>query len=239
MEMEMQHRIMGYDRTATMFSPDGRLLQVEYAEKTVKLGSASIGFLCSDGVVIVADRRPIDNLVILAKGMKVWQVDEHIIASAAGILSDARVLIERAQIVAQQHRVTYDEPASVETVVRDIADIQQSATQYAGARPFGVEIMIAGIDKNDEPKLYVSEVTGNYCAYRAAAIGENDEKIKEMLRKVKEVPTIDKAIKIALNIFKKILGRSFDITRFEAAYVKKKERKAKRIEGKALSKYIR
>jgi len=235
----MQHQVMGYDRASIMFSPDGRILQVEYAEKTVRLGSASIGMICEDGVVIIADKRIPDPLMTFGSS-KIWEIDDHVIGSAAGILSDARVLIERAQIVAQQHRVTYDEPIDVESVIKEIANIKQAYTQYGGVRPFGIEIMIAGINANNDMRLYVSDVTGNYFGYKATAIGENDEKIKEMLRKeYKEGITIEQGIRLALNIFKKILGKNFDITRFEAAFVKKEDKKAKRLSSEALLKYAR
>ncbi|MFA5028215.1 MAG: archaeal proteasome endopeptidase complex subunit alpha [Candidatus Methylomirabilota bacterium] len=239
MEMDMQHRVMGYDRASTMFSPDGRLLQVEYAEKTVRLGSASIGIACSDGVVVIADRRVLDTLLVESSAMKIWDIDTHIVSSAAGILSDARMLLERAQVISQQHRITYDGPVDVESVIRDLANIQQSATQYAGARPFGVEVMLAGVNKTGEGKVYVSDVTGNYSSYRATAIGENDEQIKEMLRQNKETLTMEKGIKFALNIFKKLLGKAFNVSRFEVAYVPKKEKEAKKICGDALVKYTK
>lgn len=236
----MQHQVMGYDRASTMFSPDGRILQVEYAEKTVRLGSASIGIICEDGIVIVADKRIFDPLVLPESSMKIWEIDSHIISTASGILSDARVLIERAQVVAQQHRVTYDEPIDVESVIKDIANIKQAYTQYGGARPFGIEIMVAGINSDDSKKLYVSDVTGNYIGYNATAIGENDERIKEMLREGwREGLVIEQGIKLALNIFRKVLGKNFNIERFEVAYIKKDEKKVKRIFGEALLKYIK
>src|SRR4030043_1903772 len=110
MDIDMQHQTMGYDRTATMFSPDGHLLQVEYAEKTVRLGSSSIGMVCTDGIFILADKRVEDKLIVSKTANKVYEIDSHIIASVAGIVSDARVLIERSQVLAQQNRVTYDTP---------------------------------------------------------------------------------------------------------------------------------
>ena len=106
MEMPMQHQVMGYDRTSAIFSPDGHLLQVEYAEKTVRLGSSSIGMVASNGVVILADKRIKDKLMIPEASAKIYEIDSHIVATAAGILSDARVLLEKAQLLAQQHRVT-------------------------------------------------------------------------------------------------------------------------------------
>src|SRR3989344_5032767 len=123
---DMQHQMMGYDRAATMFSPEGHILQVEYAEKTVRLGSASIGIVCKDGVVIVADKRIKDKLIIAESANKVYEIDEHIMASAAGILSDARLLVERAQLIAQQHRVTYDSAIDIESANKEIANIMQA-----------------------------------------------------------------------------------------------------------------
>lgn len=241
MEMEVQHQVMGYDRASTMFSPDGRLLQVEYAEKTVRLGSASIGLTCVDGVVIVSDKRIVDPLISTQTATKIWEIDSNIIASAAGIVSDARILMERAQVIAQQHRITYDESIDVESVIKEIANMKQAFTQYGGARPFGVEVMVTGINADSgDAQLYVSDVTGNYTGYKATAIGENDENIKEILRSEwKENFTTEQGIKFALSIFKKILGKNFSIKRFESAYVKKDSKKIERIHGDLLSKYLK
>ncbi|MDD5192449.1 MAG: archaeal proteasome endopeptidase complex subunit alpha [Candidatus Nanoarchaeia archaeon] len=233
---DMQHQLMGYDRSATMFSPDGHILQVEYAEKTVRLGSASIGMLCKDGVVIIADKGFKDELIVQKSAEKIYEIDEHIIASAAGILSDARILINQTRLIAQQHRVTYDSPIEVESVIREIADIQQQFTQYPGARPFGVALMIAG-KNGDDFKLYTSDITGNYFEYKSVAIGENDEKIKEDLRKRhKKENTIEENIKLGFDIFKKVLGNKFDASRFNVAYVGK-EGKLKRLTEKEIEKY--
>ena len=239
MPMEMQNQVMGYDRTASMFSPDGHLLQVEYAEKTVRLGSSSIGFVCSNGIIIIADRRTRDKLLVDDSANKVFEIDEHIISSAAGILSDARVLIERAQLIAQQHKVTYDTGIDVESVIKEISNIKQMSTQYGGIRPFGVSMMIAGISGN-KGKLFVSDVTGNYFGYTASAIGENDEKIKEMLKEeYKQGSTIDEALKLGMKIFKKILGKNFDVGRFDVGYVTINEKKLKRMKEDELKKYMK
>src|SRR3989338_3629125 len=212
MPSEIQHQAMGYDRAAIIFSPDGHLLQVEYAEKTVRLGSASIGIVCSDGIVMVSDKRIKDSLMVRDSEYKVYEIDAHIIASAAGILSDARIILERAQLLAQQHHVIYDSPIDSETIIKEIADIKQAYTQYGGARPFGISVMVAGVNNDSSGRLYVSDVTGNYFAYKAAAIGESDEKIREMLREdYKESITTDQGAKLCLEIFKKVLGKNFDI----------------------------
>jgi len=236
--MEMQHQVMGYDRTATMFSPDGHLLQVEYAEKTVRLGSASIGMISSDGVVIMADRRVKDTLIQPESANKIYEIDEHIAATASGILSDARVLIERAQLISQQHRVTYDSPIDVESIIKEIANLKQAFTQYGGARPFGVSILVVGI-ANKHKKLYVSDVTGNYFSYKAIAIGENDEKIKESLRKeYNEKMSSEECLKLGFKIFKEILGKNFDINRFDIGIIGI-DGKIKRMHGDLLKKYLK
>ena len=238
MPSEIQHQAMGYDRTATMFSPDGHLLQVEYAEKTVRLGSSSIGIACKDGVVIVSDRRINDKLILPESANKVYEVDSHIMASAAGILSDARVLIERVRIIAQQNRVTYDSPIDVESIIRDIANTKQAFTQYGGARPYGVAIIIAGIDQ-ENPRVFSSDITGNYFSYTSIAIGENDERIKEILRiKYNKNLNVDGGIKLALGIFKEILGKNFELNRFDVAYIKKEDSKIVRLDENSLKDYV-
>jgi len=238
--MEMQHHVMGYDRAATMFSPYWHLLQVEYAEKTVRLGSASIGMICSDGVAIVSDKRIRDSLMEKESASKIYEVDSHIVATAAGILSDARIVVEKAQLLAQQHRVTYESPIDVESIIKEIADLKQAYTQYGGARPFGISVMVAGVNIDNGPKLFVSDVTGNYFGYKATAIGENDEKIKEMLREdYKDSITVEQGVKLAFEIFRKILGKNFDINRFDVGFISAKEKKIQKLFGEALKKYIK
>ncbi len=238
MPSEIQHQAMGYDRTATMFSPDGHLLQVEYAEKTVRLGVASVGVKCTDGVFIIADKRINNKLIEKKSANRIHEVDEHIIASTAGITSDARVLIDKIRLIAQQHRVTYDSPIDVESIIREVANIKQMFTQYGGARPFAVSTVIAGINENDS-QLYSSDVTGNYFSYKAIAIGEHDEKINEILKiKYNDKLTIDNGIKLVLEIFKEILGKNFDLSRFDAAMIKKESKKLEKIDEDYLKKIM-
>jgi proteasome alpha subunit len=223
---DIQHQQMGYDRAATMFAPDGHILQVEYAEKTIRLGSASVGIVCKDAVVIVSDRRKRDNLVVEESANKINEIDDHIICVSAGISSDARVLIDKARVLAQQHRITYDSEPSTESIVRDIADVKQQFTQYGGARPFGVSMMFAGF--NGEAVLYTTDITGNYLKFKANAIGENDEKIRKILReKYKDGLTSKEGLKMALDIFREVQGDDFDIGRFDVGTLSKKGEKVK------------
>lgn len=239
MPTDLQNQAMGYDRTATMFSPEGTILQVEYAEKTIRLGSSSIGMICSDGLFIVADKRISDKLIVQKSANKIQEVDSHMIVSAAGIVSDARVLIEKSQVLAQQHRITYDSPVEPESIIKEISKMKQQFTQYGGARPFGVSLMIAGINKK-KAELYTSDVTGNYFSYNANAIGEDDDKIKAKLReKYSKDITIKKGAKLALSILQEIQEKKFDLNRFELTYIKKDDEKIVELEGEKLKNFVK
>ncbi|HLF54238.1 MAG TPA: archaeal proteasome endopeptidase complex subunit alpha [Candidatus Nanoarchaeia archaeon] len=235
----MPHQLMGYDRAITMFSPDGRLLQVEYAKKTVRQGSTAIGMVCADGVLLVADKRIVDKLVIPESVEKIFQIDDHIAATASGILSDARVLIERAQVKAQQHKVTYDSPIDTVSVVKDICALKQMCTQSGGLRPFGVSVILAGIDA-DGPKLYETDPTGIYFQFRATVIGEGETEIEEILDKeFSEKMTIEEGLRLAINALNKILDKNFSVERIDAAYITLIDKQFVKIKKDKLEKVLR
>jgi|TARA_B100000315_G_scaffold80302_1_gene73564 proteasome alpha subunit len=234
--MQPMHQMMGYDRAITMFSPDGRLLQVEYAKKTVRQGSTAIAMVCSDGILFVTDKRVIDSLVVPEAVEKIWQIDEHIGATASGILSDARVLIERAQLKAQQHRITYDAPIDTSTIVKDICDLKQICTQSGGLRPFGVSVLVAGIDDHT-PRLYETDPTGIFFQYKATVIGEGEIEIEEILHnEYKPELTIEEGFKLSLKALKKVLSDNFKIERIDAAYITIKEKKFKKFSKEKIEK---
>ncbi len=235
----MPHQLMGYDRAITMFSPDGRLLQVEYAKKTVKQGSTAIGMVCKDGVILVTDKRIVDKLIVKESVEKLWQIDTHIGATAAGILSDARVLIERAQVKAQQNRVTYDSNIDVLEIVKDICDLKQICTQSGGLRPFGVSLLIAGVDL-DGPKLFETDPTGIYFRYKASVIGEAETEIEEIFQKeYDENMTIAEGLELCLRALKKVLDKEFSVDRLDAAYIKNDEKQFKRFSKEVVEKAAR
>ena len=234
----MPHQLMGYDRAITMFSPDGRLLQVEYAKKTVRQGSTAIGMVCSDGVLLVADKRVVDSLVVPESVEKIWQIDEHIGAAASGILSDARVLIDRAQVRAQQNRVTYDSEIDTLTIVKDICDLKQICTQSGGLRPFGVSILVAGIDDH-MPRLFETDPIGIYFQYRATAIGEGEVEVEEILHnEYKPGLTIEEGLKLSLKALKKVLGENFNVERIDSAYINTTEKKFRRVIKSKIEKMV-
>ncbi len=231
------HQMMGYDRSS-MFSPDGRLLQVEYAKKTVKQGTSIIGISCKEGVLLLADRRTLDKLMVVGSVEKVFQIDDHIASAAAGIVSDGRILIEKAQLLAQQHRVTYDSPIDIYSLVKEICNVKQTYTQYGGARPFGVSLLIIGVDS--KPRLFLTDPTGIQWEYKATAIGESEDELKEILsRAYKENMSLDDATNLALNSLKTVLSKNFSLDRLDGGYIRIKDKKFTRISKDYLKKCLK
>ena len=235
----MPHQLMGYDRAITMFSPDGRLLQVEYAKKTVRQGSTAIGMVCADGVLIVADKRIIEKLIVPEGVEKIFKIDDHMAAGAAGIISDARVLVERAQLKAQQHKVTYDTPIDTLSIVKDMCSLKQICTQSGGLRPFGVSLLVAGID-SDGPKLLETDPTGIYFQFKASVIGEGEPEIEELLEKeYRETMTIDEGLRLSLKALAKLLEKNFSVERIDAVYITTKKRTLEQFSRETLEKALK
>ena len=236
----MPHQLMGYDRAITMFSPDGRLLQVEYAKKTVKQGSTAIGMVCSDGILFVADKRIVDKLIIPESVEKIFPIDQHMGATASGILSDARVLIERAQVKAQQHRVTYDSEIDVISIVKEICNLKQICTQSGGLRPFGVSVILGGIDPDGVARLFETDPTGIFFQYKATVIGEGETEVEEIITsEYDDKMTIEEGLRLCLRALAKILDKKLSIERIEAAYINKEGRKFTKIPADRIEKILR
>jgi proteasome alpha subunit len=235
----MQHQMMGYDRAITMFSPDGRLLQVEYAKKTVQLGNTAIGMVCKDGVLLVTDKRIVDKLVVPEAVEKIWQVDDHVMTTAAGILSDARVLVERSQEKAAGYRITYDSPIDLLSIVKDICNLAQYCTQSGGLRPFGVSMLIAGYDV-DGRKLFQTDPTGLYNQWKATVIGEGEEDVQAILHKeYKEDMAVEQGLKLAVGALKKFLGDAFEVERVDAAVIMGDVKTMERLSRERIAKLVK
>ena len=171
----------GYDRAITVFSPDGRLYQVEYAIETVKRGTIALGIKTKEGIVFAADERP-RKLQIITEPQKLFKIDQHIGVAAAGYIPDARSQVDDARFFSQSNKIVYDESVTVETVAKHMADQCQQYTQYAGARPLGVSLIIGGVD-NSGSSLYLTDPSGAYVMYNAIAIGANSDTATEFLEK--------------------------------------------------------
>jgi len=172
----------GYDRAITVFSPDGRLYQVEYAIETVRRGTIAVGIKTKDGIIIAVEEKP-RKLQISETAQKIFQIDDHIGVAAAGYIPDARSQVDNARFFSQSNKLIYDEPVDVETVVKHLADQCQQFTQFAGVRPFGVALIIGGIDDDKKSQLFLSDPSGTYISYDAVAIGSGSEQVTEFLEK--------------------------------------------------------
>ena len=171
----------GYDMTPTMYSPDGRIYQVEYAIETVKRGTLAIGISTKQGVIMAVEEKP-RTLQTPNVTQKIFQVDYHIGVAAAGYIPDARVQVDNARFFSQGNRMTYDESVEVATVAKHLADQSHQFTQYSGVRPNGVALIIAGIDQKGE-SIYVTDPSGTYVQYAAIAIGAGSEDVNAFLEK--------------------------------------------------------
>jgi len=171
----------GYDRAITVFSPDGRLYQVEYAIETVRRGTIAVGVKCKDGIVIAVEEKP-RKLQISEIAQKIFQIDDHVGVAAAGYIPDARSQVDNARFFSQSNKMIYDEPVEVETIAKHLADQCQQFTQYAGVRPFGVALIIGGV-VNKTPQLYLTDPSGTYISYDAIAIGAGSEQVTDFLEK--------------------------------------------------------
>lgn len=232
-----QHQEMGYDRAVSMFSPDGLLLQVEYAEKAVKLGSTILAITTKEGIVFVGDRKIKSKLLVKDSFKKIFEVDNHLAISGAGVMSDGRRLIEQAQIISQDHKVNYQNPIDIITLVKEIANIQQYYSQSAGLRPFGVSLLIGGIE-NNKPILYQTTPSGIYMRFLARSAGNLSDKINDEMEKTyKESMSNKEAITYAMKLFQKAMEDEFDLERFDVATLDLKENlnKISLIELKKLS----
>ncbi|MGE4577033.1 MAG: archaeal proteasome endopeptidase complex subunit alpha [Candidatus Methanomethylophilaceae archaeon] len=202
----MQPGQMAYDRGITVFSPDGRLFQVEYAREAVKKGTTTIGLKYRGGVALIVDKKVSSKLVEPASIEKIYDIDEHIGCATSGLVADARILVEEARKDAQIHKITYGENISVEMLVKKVCDYKQNFTQYGGARPFGTAMLMAGIDDMGI-SLFETDPSGALVSYRATCIGSGRPAVMDILEKEYEDDMeYEDALKLAL----KALGSAME-----------------------------
>ncbi|EMA17006.1 MULTISPECIES: archaeal proteasome endopeptidase complex subunit alpha [Haloarcula] len=208
-----------YDRGITIFSPDGRLYQVEYAREAVKRGTASVGVRTEDGVVIAADRHARSPLIERDSIEKIHEIDSHVGVASAGHVADARQLIDVARRQAQVNRLRYDEPASVESLTKEITDYIQQYTQTGGARPFGVALLVAGIE-DGEPRLFETDPSGTPYEWQAVAIGGSREDIQTFLEdEYAEEMDLEAGIELALRALASVNEDGLDATGVDIATI--------------------
>jgi proteasome alpha subunit len=228
-----------YDRAITVFSPDGRLFQVEYASETVKRGATVLGIACPDGVVLAAEERATSKLQDPTFMWKIFQIDEHVGAAVAGLSCDAHILVDQARVYAQSNRLLYDEPIDVEILTRRIGEIKQLYTQHAGVRPFGISILFGGLDRKGS-RLFWTDPSGAFLAYKAWAIGAGGDAANEILEAdYKETMTLDDAVVLALKCMSKVLEDKLDAQKIRIATVSAATKKFSKLSQEDVDKYIK
>ena len=189
----------GYDKATVIFSPDGRIIQVEYAREAVKMGSTAVGIKTEQYVVLAGEKRSFE---LIESADKVFKIDDHIASTFSGYSADGRALLQRARIEAQIERITYGEMIDPEVLSEKIGDYLQSFTQYGGVRPFGIAVLFGSVYER-ETSLYFIDPGGAIFSCLATAIGSNEAAAKEILKKgYKKNLTKKAAIKLALDALK-------------------------------------
>ncbi|MEA4957266.1 hypothetical protein SDC9_08429 [bioreactor metagenome] len=228
----------GYDRAITVFSPDGRLFQVEYAREAVKRGTTSLGVKSKEGIVLLVDKRTTSKLVESKSIEKIFQIDNHIGAATSGLVADARALIERARMESQINKITYNEPIRVESLAKKICDMKQMYTQNGGVRPFGSALIIGGVN-NSGCKLFETDPSGALIEYKATAIGSGRSAAMEVFEEnYKEDMTINEAIDLALDAVYDATEGKTTAESVEIAVIDKETKKYRKISDEEVSKHV-
>ena len=199
----MQPSNMQYDSAITVFSPDGRLFQVEYAREAVKRGSITVGLKYKTGIVLITDKRISSKLIEHDSIDKIFQIDGHIGCTTSGLVADARILVNKARIYAQMDKITYDEEIPVKTLVKRICDFKHIHTQYGGVRPFGTSLIIGGVDE-EGAHLFATDPSGAFMEFKAGSEGSGQKETVEYFEKnYVENMTMDEAIDMGIKAIQK------------------------------------
>ncbi|MBN1682796.1 archaeal proteasome endopeptidase complex subunit alpha [Candidatus Bathyarchaeota archaeon] len=227
-----------YDEAITIFSPEGRIYQVEYALELVKRGAPVAGAYTKDGVVLTAVEVLSSSLEDSRFSKKLFELDTHVATVIAGFSPDARVLVREARLACQGHTMTYDEPIGIEGLVINVGDLLQQYTQNAGIRPFGVSMIIAGVDSTG-PHLLSIDPSGSYRGYKATALGMNSEKGKEILEKqYNSNMSLDDITKLCIEAVKTAYGSSLKPENINVAIIPSSKKTFKKLTEEEVQKYF-
>jgi len=226
----------GYDRAITVFSPDGRLYQVEYAIETVRRGTLAIGIKCKEGVLLAVEEKT-RKLQVSDVTQKIFQIDDHIGVAAAGYIPDARAQVDHARFFAQSNKLIYDEPVDVEVVAKNIADMSQQLTQYAGVRPYGVALIIAGVDEVGG-ELFLTDPSGTFIGYEAIAIGQGSDEVNEFLEKAyKHNLSLDEVGKLALESINMVSDEKVGISHVKMSIIEKDSKIMRKVTDQEIERF--
>ncbi len=229
---------MGYDRATTVFSPDGNLYQVEYAEKAIEQGATAIGVRSPDGIILLVEKKYTSPLIEPRSYEKIFKIDDHVGTAASGLIGDARVLVDKARLFSQVHRMTYGEAIPVEELAKRIGDLKQTHTQYGGTRPFGASLLIAGVDDRG-PQLYVTHPSGAWSEFRAKAIGRKYRETNEILEKrYSSVQNLDDALRLSIHSLKDTMEGRLSQERMEVARITTADARFEEVPRRIIEEFI-
>jgi len=229
----------GYDRAITVFSPDGKLYQVQYAQEAVKRGLTALGLKVAEGIVLAAEKMVRSKLVEEVSIEKIFQIDEHIGAAVSGLIADGRILIDQARLEAQINRLRYDEPITVYALAKRIGDIQQLYTQHGGVRPFGVRLLIGGVD-DGVPSLYETDPSGVVAAYKCQAIGREAQTVVNFFEERYEPNLkLEEAIRLSVEALSKVIEPPLSAEKLEMAVVPTDTAKFRKLSQAEIAKYVK
>jgi len=210
---------MAYDRAITVFSPDGRLFQVEYARVAVTRGNTTAGLKFRNGIVLMADKKIGSRLVETSSIEKIFQIDDHVGCATSGLVADARVLVDYARLVSQINKVTYAEKISVDLLVKRICDYKQNYTQYGGVRPFGTALLLAGVDDLGV-HLFETDPSGALVSYKAGSIGAGRQTVMELFEeRYRDGMAMDEAVLLGLEGLQKASEERLEAKALEVGVV--------------------
>ena len=237
-----------YDRNVNTFSNQGRLYQVEYAMKAVEQGCTTLGIQTKDGVILAAEKKIASKLQIPSSIENIMKIDDHVICTYSGLRSDARALIERARVEAANHWFTFDERMPVEAISLAVCDVclsfaekkkKKKGEKRVVSRPYGVAMLIAGIDKDGKAKLFKNDPSGNYVRYKACCIGQGGENgLTTLQNNYNEDMNFDDAINLAGKVLKENLEQKINKDNVQIAYIKNKDKQIVQLTPEQIEKLL-
>ncbi|CAK5020902.1 unnamed protein product [Meloidogyne enterolobii] len=225
-----------YDTRTTIFSPEGRLYQVEYALEAISQAGTCLGMRTNEGIFLVAEKRVTDKLLdsnVMRE--KIFKISQNVICAVAGITADANVLVSKLRAMAAGFRSSYEDDIPIEQLVSLLADFKQRYTQVGGKRPYGVSLLYAGWDLHHGFQLYQSDPSGNYTGWFATCVGKNQQTavshFKQESKDSVENMTLEDAKKLVMKVLFKTLDRKPTTERLEVAELKM-------VEGKLVMRFV-
>ena len=231
----------GHDRNLTVFSPEGRLFQIEYAIKATKCeGLTTVGICGKDAAVIVTQKKLPDRLVDPSSITHLKMINKHTGCCQIGIPADGNSLVYRTQYYSAKFNLKYGYEMPVSLVAKRVGDFQQLLTQHAYQRPLGVSMMFIGWDEIDGPQLWRSDPAGSVAQFKGCAAGEKEQEAFNNLEKKKVNLEMEKddIVCAAIDCLQSVTTSEFRIGDVEIAMVTKEKKEFHVLSEEEIERYL-